>query len=1036
MPKLRRRSGNGFEFQSLESRLFFAATPASVLTKAIRQTLLNNLTISIKSTLQAELNSNDLAGFDSALLTYMKNRTAGQFYFKPADVPEYVDYVQNNMGTTDVTDRADDILSNLYPLQDSASNTLTLPSDIDWTYTGYSTNPETIHTLNRQGFWVDLALAYRYSNNGAYADKLIGQLGDWASQSPALSDPNAWQSNDAPWWRLNTAMRAENWAWTYSLMVGTAKWTKEANTLFLVKSLEHGQFLYKAAPAALTSNQAFLQGKGLLCVSLLFPEFSASSTWATQAQNLVFKTMDAQIYPDGSHYEQSPGYASVVIRSLLEAKELQKQNGITWTSKRNQLINKAVDSVYNLMTPDGKNHAMGDSYRGTENALWFHADLVQNTTRWPVTRPGSRDVWLFGPDRVEPYLGNPGNPPLGTRPGTYALTDSGNYIMRSGSDTSARQILFDAGPKGGTHGHLDLLNFELFGYGKPLISDPGLYMYDNSAKRAWATSTPAHNTLSIDGLNHGSLEGSKNPAITVDQWDVQDDHVQVTAHHYGYGFLSGRPVVSRSIWYDKDGTMIVIDWMEGVEAHKATTSFLLPGTSNTIDLPNGTIQSTNSSGGNVKIQTLLLPGQTASYKKTGIFTSSNPPPNQSNAATQFTVSQTGTYVAFATIITAYNGNTAPSDINAEWLTTPVIGQPLQITLAKGSEVQDITFNPPTLKYPPSKGSVRASFSDIAYDTKGQVHMLFMDKADSKLKYTVRSTNGKWSALETVDATAGNGYWPSVATDSKGNVSVAYYDSVNGDLKYAAYRSGAWTIQKVDSTGTTGQYPSLAFTRKDSPVISYYDKTKGDLRLAGATSTGWSPETIDAGTSGTKDVGKFSQLSLDPARSTATKWSIAYEDTGGKRYVYATQGNLGGGVQKNGYTFFTVSTAPSLGGYVSLAFDSSSRPAVSFYDAATSAVKYSVSAGSTSSGGVAFSTKTVAESGTTGLYTNLFFDSSSRATIFYYDQTQNKAFKSVLASGKWTATALGTGGKELHISRYKGKTAFTSQGATYLEVLFN
>ena len=177
----------------------------------------------------------------------------------------------------------------------------------------------------------------------------------------------------------------------------------------------------------------------------------------------------------------------------------------------------------------------------------------------------------------------------------------------SGSDPDARQITFDAGSKGGNHGHFDLLNFELFGYGKPLIADPGLVRYDNSSDRKWAISTPAHNTVDADGLNVGALDdftGNGNAGVVVDQWSVGSTSAQVTAHHFGYGYLSGRPVIGRSIWYDLDGTMLVVDWAEGNVAYKYTTSFLLNGASNTSNLAGGTIQSTNS-GGNVKIQSLL-----------------------------------------------------------------------------------------------------------------------------------------------------------------------------------------------------------------------------------------------------------------------------------------------------------------------------------------------------------------------------------------------------------------------------------------------
>src|SRR5439155_2045671 len=123
---------------------------------------------------------------------------------------------------------------------------------------------------------------------------------------------------------------------------------------------------------------------------------------------------------------------------------------------------------------------------------------------------------------------------------------SGYYITRSGEDPGARQLILDAGPTGMTaHGHYDLLSFELYGYGRPLIAEPGEYVYDNSKSRAYVVSTPASNTISIDGLNHAEEEGVGNKNIVVDDYQAPGDHVQWTAHHYAYSGLKGSPVVAR-----------------------------------------------------------------------------------------------------------------------------------------------------------------------------------------------------------------------------------------------------------------------------------------------------------------------------------------------------------------------------------------------------------------------------------------------------------------------------------------------------------
>ena len=107
--------------------------------------------------------------------------------------------------------------------------------------------------------------------------------------------------------------------------------------------------------------------------------------------------------------------------------------------------------------------------------------------------------------------------------------------------------------------------------------------------------------------------------------------------------------------------------------------------------------------------------------------------------------------------------------------------------------------------------------------------------------------------------------------------MAYTNANHGDLKYGP-RDGGMAVWTVDSRGSTGHYPSLAFARDDAPVITYYDKTNGDLRMASGHNGKWTRRTLDAGSTGTTDVGRFSDLALDPSRHDETRWAVVYEDT--------------------------------------------------------------------------------------------------------------------------------------------------------------
>src|SRR5437868_6841705 len=88
-----------FELQPLEARLLLTTTPASVLTKPIRQDLLNHWNGSNKATLQNLLNQNKVSVFDSTLLSYMTSRSGPNFYFDPANAATNASYLQANFTT-------------------------------------------------------------------------------------------------------------------------------------------------------------------------------------------------------------------------------------------------------------------------------------------------------------------------------------------------------------------------------------------------------------------------------------------------------------------------------------------------------------------------------------------------------------------------------------------------------------------------------------------------------------------------------------------------------------------------------------------------------------------------------------------------------------------------------------------------------------------------------------------------------------------------------------------------------------------------
>lgn len=1029
---------------ALEPRVLLSLTPASprpdtlgtLFDRTERQALLDRLTLlpaNTKTNLQSQLDQNKLGAFDAALRAHLQSRSSTSFYFDESNASSIASYIVGTLGDGGAQARADKIVEERKFPQDATTGdfTVTLPANINWVAPGISPSPDFIHALNRQQFWLDLAQASLATGNAKYANELMYQLADWSSEFSTANTPGAWSGTDQSGWLLDTSIRAESFTWTLFSMLGNAQFSDAAVSLLSYKLLQHGDFLNANATTTtdLASNRTISLAKGLHYLGTLFPEINTAASWRNTARNLLFSSMDAQFFPDGGHVEQSPGYTVGAVEDLLESKHLDQLNGTSWPSSRNSQLNKAISSYWQLLSPDGTRPALSDTYRITSVTLFLKANQVQNVSTWPEARPRPRDAWLFGTTLVNSKLSNPVTPPLGSRGKTFALTDAGYYVMRSGNSATATQLIFDAGPKGGIHGHFDQFSFELWSGGRPLIKDPGPFKYNNSADRNYVISTVAHNTVNIGGHNQGAIEGAGNPALSVSQWSVGDNSVQVTAATRGYQYLPGRPVHSRSLWYDLSGTFLIVDWVESATSHLAQQSFNLPADASanpTGVQSDGSFRTRFASGGNVQVSPLARPGQTVS-RNALTFTTDTPNGDYKEDAYRYTVTQTGSFLVFATLINAYDGASPPSTSATLLTTSPQPGQTVQIELNKNGVTQTVSFTPPPLERLDSLATTRGTDNAIAYDSGSRLHLAFFDRDTRTLKYAVRETSGVWTIPQTIDNATDSGLYPSIDVAPNGTIGIAYFDGTNGDLKYAELNAinNAWRTQTVDSVGSVGLYPSLKFSRNSGAVIAYYNRTKGQLRLAITQSSGFEISILD-GSAANTDVGRFPSLQLDPNRPTASKWAIVYEDTRNGKYKYTIQ-------QGTGWSTTVIdSTLQLAGGYASLAFYDTGgsdpatryRPAASYYDAGETALRYSYFDGS------AWKPQIVAASKIQGLYTNLFFTGSAgsqKPNVFYYDRSNNLGKRAVGNSvvGGWSFSNLATGGRAMQVARFGSAVAYST-----------
>ena len=223
-------------------------------------------------------------------------------------------------------------------------------------------------------------------------------------------------------------------------------------------------------------------------------------------------------------------------------------------------------------------------------------------------------------------------------------------------------------------------------------------------------------------------------------------------------------------------------------------------------------------------------------------------------------------------------------------------------------------------------------------------------ADLKFVHCGNAFCSDGNTVVTLDAAGDVGAFASLAIAGDGLPVVSYYDAANGALKVVHCRTAACTVGNTITTvdgaaadSDVGQYTSLAMDANGYPLIAYYDVTNKDLKFVGCTDFACAggdeaPATVDGATT---DVGEYASLALvaatagDPATLSP---AIAYYDAGNGDLKYvACNDALCAGNDEAPVTLDA--SADDVGTYASLAVGPAGLPAVAYYDATATALKF-------------------------------------------------------------------------------------------------
>ncbi len=537
-------------------------------------------------------------GEKTDLLEYFKNRSNIKTYPGLSKLLDTSKLYQDNFPESEraIISQANDICDHKFVF---LGKELQYKEEIDWHYdptTNYhwplvhyskitiipskaNTDIKTLWELARLQHFVTLGQAYHLTKNEKYVIEFRNQLLSFADKNPVEIGIH-WLC------AMEVALRVVSLCLAFYFFRSSNNFDSEALLTLLKLLLSHGNYIENNLEFSLqvTSNHYLSDLIGLLFIGLLFPEFKQSKKWADFALAELLKEMDKQVYPDGADWEASTGYHALVLEIFLYAFLLCKENKVAIEDRYWNKLEKMFEYVRAYLKPDGQAPLIGDCDNGRV-IIWqkrptndhsyllpISAILFQQENFKMLGHAAEESVWVFG------YFGweTLESLPVTELPSSASFPNTGVYLLRD-KDLYMIVDLGEIGINGkGSHGHNDLLGFELFYRERTFFVDPGSYVYTSDPEaRNLFRSTAFHNTVMVDNveineITPGQLFTLGNQAKpTINRWTTTLEYDFLDAEHNGYEQLTAGSIIhQRQIQFNKVlACWLITDTLKGSGGH-------------------------------------------------------------------------------------------------------------------------------------------------------------------------------------------------------------------------------------------------------------------------------------------------------------------------------------------------------------------------------------------------------------------------------------------------------------------------------------
>ena len=365
-----------------------------------------------------------------------------------------------------------------------------------------------------------LLMAWQYSGESQYARKFEQLFNTWYEQRNTIASniPDL----DVVYYELGLGVRNRIFI-EYYIHPGAVQ-DPRTHTRMLKTMLAAGRWLYELERCeGYRPGNWQIHGSYMLAqLALVFPEFRESSRWLATGLQRMAEHLERDFFADGGHTERCPQNYTLAtylcFRNLAYLLTCYHASPVL-ADRIRATMGKTLEWWITMITPEGETPAINDSHRG----LFPVRVLKDGTTLFPA--PGVEGVLrslLHGRESANAVL-----PPFTSR----HMPASGFTVMRTDWTPKALYMSINYGPAAGFHTHFDLLDFELYAFGRALAIDAGIGLtYDDPLYESWYRSSRAHNMVVVNDSNI-TREGVAGENI---RWGATASLEYFSGEHRGY----------------------------------------------------------------------------------------------------------------------------------------------------------------------------------------------------------------------------------------------------------------------------------------------------------------------------------------------------------------------------------------------------------------------------------------------------------------------------------------------------------------------